>query len=213
MRQLAFASLLVIGILFISGCPRKDRPVMPMPPEPNPQPEVNKDAGVRTRDLSQKVTEFVSASREVPTNDEGAYRRAVGQVFGDLSQILPLLQGPNPPGAFRQQMRIVQSSRNQLGSTSQDLSADPTIDSGLRAVYAALVSVQQEQFAEQAELSKILETINARVNDLDTVRGPMHRETVKDAVTLIGQAVQRMSATMDQRMSEPRSRPATAPAT
>ena len=175
---------------------------MPMPPEPNPEPEVNKDAGVRNRDLGQKVAEFSSASREIPTNDEAGYRQAVGQVFADLSQILPLIQGPNAPGAFRQQMRILQSSRNQLAGGSADLSAEPTIDSGLRAAYRALTSIQQESFNERPEVAKTLESLSAKINELDTTKGPFHRGTVKEAVALIGQAVQSMSSTLDQRLHQ-----------
>ena len=212
MHTRRFTLILLAAILSIAGCPRKDRPVMPMPPEPNPEPEVNKDAEVRNRDLGQKVAQFSSASREIPTNDEGAYRQAVGQVFADLSQILPLIQGPNPPGAFRQQMRILQSSRNQLAGGSADLSAEPTIDSGLRAAYRALSGMQQESFTDRPEIGQTLESLSNKINELDTSKGVFHRNTVKEAVTLIGQAVQSMSSTIDQRLRHNApSAPATAP--
>src|SRR4029450_10950832 len=70
---------------------------------------------------------------KLPGSNEQDDRAMVAQQFTLLSQLLPALNGPDMPGDFRQQLRIVESTRSLLSGGSMDLAPEPTIHSGLRA--------------------------------------------------------------------------------
>jgi len=124
----------------------------------------------------------------------------VQQVFSDLSQILPILFGPNPEGSQRQQLRVVESARTQLAAAPQGLAPEPTIDTGLRAAYDALSALARNRYFEQANLGSTVDRLGVTVARLDTSRGVPHQQTVADVVDLMSEVVNGMARAMDDRL-------------
>ncbi len=125
----------------------------------------------------------------------------VAKLFGDLSEILPTVIGPNPNGSFQQHIRIIDETRARLIEGSPNLSAEPTEDTGLRAAYNALSSLQRDQFYDHPEIEKTVADLRVKLDSLDVVRGPLHRSTVKESLELIGKGARQMSEVLSARLA------------
>ena len=73
------------------------------------------------------------------------------QVFADLVIILPLLEGPEADAVFRQQVRLIESTQNQITGLPTNLPSEPLIGTGLRAADNALEDMFAQQFPDQTE--------------------------------------------------------------
>src|SRR5687767_10524132 len=102
----AFAALLTATLFF--GCAPKTETTLPAPPpDPNPQPQLASDIRARVQHLSTLADQYAQSATKLPGRNEQEDRAAVAQQFAQLAQILPSLNGPEMPGDFRQQLRIV----------------------------------------------------------------------------------------------------------
>src|SRR3954470_3858515 len=173
-RPRAFASLLA-ATMFVGCAAKKQTTLTPPPPEPNPEPQLATDARQRVQHLGSLAEQYTAGAAKLPGQNEQQDRQLVSEQFNQLSQILPLLNGPDMPGDFRQQLRIIESTRSQLSGGSLDLSSEPTVATGLRAAQHALSGLQQRAFAEQGDISKHIDAMRSAVQQLDTVNGPIHR--------------------------------------
>jgi hypothetical protein len=200
-RTRAFASLLA-ATLFVGCSAKKQTTLAPPPPEPNPQPQLATDARQRAQTLQSLVDQYAASAAKLPGSNEQQDRQQVSDQFGLLAQILPLLNGPDQPGDFAQQMRIIESSRSQLASGSMDLSSEPTVDTGLRAAQRALSSLQRRMFSDHAEISGQIDAMRATVQELDTVSGPIHRQVAAESFQRSADAIKSMSQALNQRFAE-----------
>jgi hypothetical protein len=206
----AFAPLIPLALLaaalFLTGCPPKDQTTLESPPpDSNPQPQLAAEVRQRVQQVNDLARQYADNAARLPARSEQEDRAAVAEQFGLLAQILPALNGPDMPGDFRQQHRIIDSTRALLSSSSSDLAPEPTIDSGLRAAHRALASVNARNFAGGAsgpEVAKSLDAMRDRVLELDTVAGPIHRLVAAQAIQASAAAITQMSTALQQRLNE-----------
>ena len=209
-----FAALITLAVLTSGGCVKTQATIPPPPVHPNPPPRVASDPAVRVQTLDRLADTFARTSNQLPGGDSAEHRRLMSEVFAQLQEILPILEGPGPGAEFRQQLQVVRDAQAELASGPQELSPEPTIDTGLRAARDTLSSIAQNGFYDQASLTPLFDQLAAKINELDTVRGPLHQVVAGDAVALTSRIVSSMAATMSQRLAEPStSGPATEPAT
>jgi hypothetical protein len=148
----------------------------------------------------------------MPANDEQENRRLVSEEFALLSQIIPMLSGPEMTGEIQQQLRIIESTRSQLANGSMELAAEPTVGTGIRAAHRALSAINRQAFAEVPEIGRSIDAMTADVNQLDIVSGPQHRWVAAQAFVHSADAINKMSETMNQRVGNQINRPAETPA-
>jgi uncharacterized membrane protein len=176
------------------------------------------NVAVRVETITRLADAYTRLAGELPGPTPAAHRKLMSEVLSRLNQILPLLQGPTSNAEFRQQMQIISDAQAQLATGPSDLSPDPTIDTGLRALRDILTSLAHASYYDRDDLTPRLDQLTARVNDLDTARGAVHQVVVAEAVTLSAQVIGGMAHTLDQRLAQqntataPASRPAPLPA-
>src|SRR5258706_4656396 len=158
---------LLLAALLITGCAAKTQTTLnPPPPDGNPEPQLATDARERVKELVTRADESAAGDKKLPGRNVQEDRAQVAQQFALLAQILPMLSGPEMSGDFRQQLRIIDSTRSQLASGSQDLSIEPTVDTGLRAAHRALADINQRAFTESPEIAKQLDAMQAKILEL-----------------------------------------------
>ena len=205
----ALALAVVAALALSPGCAKRQS-TMERPPEVNPPPPVERSAEVRSDELGDLSRRFSQTAQTLPGRTPQEDRQRMQQVFAELAGILPVLYGPNPPGTFRQQLRIVEGARGQLATAPQSLAADPTIDTALRAARDALESMASRTYFDQAQLGQSMDRLNASVAALDAARGGSHQQAVAGAVEAMARVIQQMSEAMTQRLGNDGATPATA---
>lgn len=205
------AMTLVFAALFFVGCAHKTETTLnPPPPDPNPEPHLASDARERVKALGTLAGEFDTGATALPGANEAEDRTQVTQEFALLAQMLPMLNGPDMTGDFRQQLGIVSSTQALLGSGSTDLAVEPTIDTGLRAAHRALTSVSQRSFIEVTDVTKNLDTMRTRIEELDGISGPKHRGVTAQAMRSAAAAISLMASALDHRLNDSKAQPAEA---
>ena len=185
--------------LAMAGC-AKQRSTMDRPPEINPPPPVEQSAEVRVDELGGLAQRFAQTAERLPGRNANEHRQLAAQAFGDLSQVLPVLYGPNPTGVQRQQLRVIGNARTQLADASGGLAPEPTIDTALRAARDALRGLSRNSYYDHPELNQTLDRLDNTVSDLDTARGGTHQQVVAETVDLMSQAVNQMNEALNQRL-------------
>jgi hypothetical protein len=195
--------------LALTGC-TKQRSTMGRPPAVNPPPAVESNVEVRVDELAGLSKQFSETARRLPGRSPEEDRAALRQAFTELAQILPILYGPNPDGAQRQQLRIVESARTQLGSPAQGLALEPTVDTALRAARDALEALGRRSYFDQQQVGQTLDRLDAKVTSLDAARGASHPQAVAESVELVSETVTQMSDALNERLQDqnPADRPA-----
>src|SRR5688572_3717304 len=210
------------------GCGNRNKPSL----EPTVQsndgnaPRAEAEPGPRAREVRAELPAYQSAVAPLPMRNDEQNRKQIAQAFEAAGRLLSTLEGSQPTGAFRQQLRIIDTTRQRLASASQSLAIEPTINAGLRATYNALVGLRMNQFGNDADVADRIDTLRARIDDLDTVRGPMHRLVVAQAFRGAGDVVDAMAKSLetragneqapaqpppDQQQQQQQQQPATAP--
>jgi outer membrane murein-binding lipoprotein Lpp len=205
----------VAAMLLLAGCGNKNKSTL----EPTVQSQ-NNDAdsgepGARARELRAELPAFQAAYAPLPARNDEQNRKQIADAFVAAGRLLSTLEGPNPGGAFRQQLRIIDNNRQRLASASESLAIEPTVNAGLRALYNALVDIRMDQFAGDPGIIERLDTMRSRVNDLDTVRGPLHRLVAAQVFRGAGDVIEAMATLMENRSHNQQAsptQPATAPA-
>src|SRR5258708_4170954 len=161
-RVVASAALLLIG-----GCASKKTSTLgqqqPRPIE-EPQLAASEVAG-RVPDLQSRINALEADANQLP--GQGANRHAAAtaprqlmqKCFADLEAVLPLIAGQNPSSEFRQGMRVLETSRQQLASGSAEMASEPTIGQGLRAATRLLGTLNTFAFENDANIAKHLEVL------------------------------------------------------
>jgi hypothetical protein len=193
----------VFCLVSLAGC-AKQHPTLPPPSaaQPNPPPRVASDVATRVQTLDRLADSFARLSNQLPGGSVDEHRALMSQAFGQLEEILPMLDGPAPGAEFRQQMQVISDAQAELTTGPKDLSPEPTIDTGLRAARDVLANISHTSFYEQGNLRSQFDQLSAKLNELDTVRGPLHQVEVGEAVTTMSQIITKMTHIVGQRLSE-----------
>src|SRR5438067_2176957 len=138
--------LLSAAGLIAAGCATKNNTTVGQKAKDTQQPgpqqaQLAGDATGRVRDIISKVGILQQSTEPLPGANDAEHRKLMETCFGNLLQVFPLLEGEYQSGEFRQGMRILDSSRQQLASGSKDLAIEPTIGQGMRATLRLLVDV------------------------------------------------------------------------
>jgi hypothetical protein len=157
------------------------------------------DATGRVREIISKVGALQQTTEQLPGSTEADYRSLMQASFGQLLQVFPLLEGEYQSGEFRQGMRILDSTRQQLASGSKDLAVEPTIGQGMRALVRLLVDVNNVVFNNDELLTRKLDELHQRVDELDSVHGPLNRVVSARAVRDATAVLQQMSTSLAER--------------
>lgn len=195
------ALILLLSGALLSGCAKTETTLEPAP-QPNPEPELATNVRQRVTELLTRADEYAAGSAKLPGRNEAEDRAQTTQQFALLAQILPILNGPDMTGEFSQQLRIVEATRTQLSNATPGLSLEPTISAGLRAAQRALASINQRAFNEVPEIGAALDTMRAKVDELDGLTGPIQRLVSAQAVHASSDAISKMVSVMHDRMGK-----------
>lgn len=207
-----FPQALLIGLaLSLGGCAKTQTTIAPPPPRPNPPPQMASDPVLRMQTLGRLADTYARTSNQLPGESTTQHRQLMAQVFAQLQEILPLLEGPNPGAEFRQQLQVVRDAQAELATGPDVLSPEPTIDTGLRAARDTLSSIAQGGFYDQSSLTPLFDQFTAKINQLDTVRGPLHQVVAGDAVAISSQIISKMADAMTHRLADQSAAPSTSP--
>lgn len=193
------ALILSLAGALLAGCAKTETT---LEPAPEPQPQLSSSVRQRVTELVARADEYAAGSAKLPGRNEAEDRAQLTQQFTLLAQILPMLSGPDMTGEFSQQLRIVESTRAQLANATPGLSLEPAISSGLRAAQRALAAVNQRAFADIAEIGTSLDTMRAKVDELDGLTGPIQRLVSAQAIHASSDAISKMVSTMHERMGK-----------
>jgi hypothetical protein len=193
----------LLSVVVVTGCAAKNQTTLKSaPPDANPEPQLATDVHERVKELTIRAQEYAAGCDKLPGRNAQEDRAQTTQQFALLAQILPILNGPDMSGDFRQQLRIIESSRAQLASGTQDLSIEPTVDTGLRAAHRALAGINQRAFTEVPDIAKSLDAMNAKVQELDGTADAIHRLIASQAFKISAQVINQMASALNGRLSQ-----------
>lgn len=202
----ALAALLVA--LPAGGCRPKTEPTLQeMPTATEVDPEVPQ-GDYRAEALDGLVESLEQKASALPGRDVDDHRRQMHALFGDVVQVLPILEGPEPSGAFRQQLRTVEAARDRLDPEAGNPAVEPTIDAGLRATYAALSSIGRDEPYVGQKMAALLSELGAKIDELDAVRSVGRPYVTADAVKQVAGVARHMADVLGGRATDT---PATGP--
>jgi len=196
------SALLLSSAILITGCAKTQTTLTPPPDHSTTQPSLASSITERVKELQSRASEYATGAKTLPGRNEVEDRATTGQEFALLAQIIPLLAGPEISGDLAQQLRIIDATRNLLLNGSNELSVEPTTDAGLRAAYRALSSIGTRSFADAPDVTKSLDLMRTRVDDLDTASGALHRLVAGQVIQASSEAISQMSANLDTRLNE-----------
>jgi len=209
-RNMTVIRILIVSVCFIlaafvTACTKDRASKTAKPTDPLAQ-----TASERVSDLRRAANALSRTASQMPGPDPISDRKLTAQALGQTATALAAIGGNQPGGAFRQQLRIIESSRAQIDRASASVPMEPATDTAIRAVYNALVSLRDSRFAGNADVSKLVNDIGTRTPQLDAVRGPLHSQLVSEVVDSIVRTLDVMSKISDERMAASRA-PAAAP--
>jgi hypothetical protein len=222
-RKLAsFCAFAAVALLLIGGCAaKKTSEVGQQRPRPVEEPQLAaSEVAGRVHDLQSRINALEADANQLPgqgANGQAAatsHRQLMQRCFADLEAVLPLIAGQNPSSEFRQGMRVLETSRQQLASGSTELAAEPTIGQGLRAATRLLSTLNAFAFENDANIAKHLDALQQRLNQLDTTHGATSRVVASQAMRDTADVLQQMTNALAERAGlETGGRPTTNPAT
>lgn len=207
----AWRGLTVAGIaamLSLPACAPKSEPTM-QEARAEAKPDAADGMAFDPDALDAAVASLEQSARALPGRTADAHREAVHAYFGAMLEVLPMLEGPEPTGAFRQQVRTLQGARDRLAPGAGGSSVEPAIDTGLRAASAALNRIGQGEEFAGASMQGMLEKLDETVGELDRVRSVGRPYVAADAAMLSAQVVRQMADRLAGRATDT---PATVPA-
>lgn len=225
------AVLLAGALLQVGGCwgNGANTPEIVAPREQaNPLPQDQATAARRVQGTAQHLSAYDATARHLPAPTDFLQRAIMEDLFQDLSAMLPLLEGPDADAIFRQQLHVVQMTREQLISPPSGQSPDRIVSMGLRAAYEAFEDMGTTLFSDLEDLPDALNLLSGKLDDLDDAvdsgQGASIRQLEGDSVRLIGDIIGMMNTALSQRLqtgsqaptqsaTQPAEVPATRPAT
>lgn len=147
-----------------------------------------------------RIVSELPGSGATPRDADAANRQLMRQAFEQLAQLLPMLEGANQTGDFRQGLRVLDASRQQLANGSPNLAAEPTIAQGVRATAHLLASLNQFVFNSEPALSEKIDAMQKTVDELDVTHGSRSRVTSAQAMRQAGDVLHAMSDNLSARV-------------
>src|SRR4051794_37660140 len=105
----AAATLLLAGLTAVGCASKTETTLAPPPPEPATQASsfVHSDARERIQSVVARAEEYEKGAAVLPGPNQADDRAQVVKELALLSQILPVIAGPDTSGDFRQELRIL----------------------------------------------------------------------------------------------------------
>jgi hypothetical protein len=188
--------IIVLSIAALVGCQSKSKSTRV--PETSTPSEKVVSTDDRISDLERYSVELSAVTKNLPGRDATEDRQLLGDAFDRASSTLTLLMGPEPNGAFRQQLHVIDNVRQDIRAGR---AVDATVDSGLRAVFNALVGVRERLFPTDERVNGDLNQLRDKVLDLDAVRGPLHSVAVASAFQSAATSIETMRAELQNRFA------------
>ena len=188
--------IIILSIVVSAGCQPKSKPTRV--PEPTSPSSGNVSHDDRISDLERFSVELTALTKSLPGRDVTEDRQLLADAFDRASSALTQLMGPEPHGAFRQQLRVIDNVRQDVRGGN---ASDATVDSGLRAVFNALVGVRERLFPTDTNVRGDLDKLRDKVLDLDAVRGPLHSVAVASAFQSSASTIETMRTQLQNRFA------------
>ena len=179
-----------------SGCAKRD----PTRTEAGGNADLQRTASERVSDTQRNIRALNETVAKMPGSDGAEDRKLIARALGQTAAALSAIEGERPSGAFRQQLRIIESARGQLTRMSANVPSEPVTDSAIRAAYNALVSMRDGRFAGNAAVAKTVGDVGQQIQQLDSVRGPLHSLVVSQSFQSIASALDTMSGVLEGRL-------------
>jgi hypothetical protein len=177
------------------------------------EPEIAAQVAGRVRNVQARVAQLQVDAAQLPGETDADQRRLMQMVFSDLAGVLPLIAGPSPTSEFRQGLRVLDVSRQQLATGSTEMATEPTIGQGLRATDRLLVNLNATVFENNPDLAKRLGALGQSIDELDTAHGATNRLLATHVVRMAVDVLQQMANIMADRAGIEGMKPTTAPTT
>lgn len=194
----ATVSVAVVALTGTSGCRPKEQPA-PQSHEQRIEPAVMRDTDERMSALQERSSELSAIVKQLPGRNGKEDRELVARAFDATADALAMMGGPEPGGALRQQLRIIENIRQTLRSANENLSYDPAVDAGLRAAHNALYGIRERLFPTNDKVAALVNEFGQRLGELDQVRGPMHSVVVAQVFESAATAIDTMGALLNRR--------------
>jgi hypothetical protein len=177
------------------------------------------DMNSRLQQIQMQVANLDGISQQLPGDTDKENRQMVASYFEGVAKVLPQIVGESPSSEFRQGLRVLSSSHDQLASGSADMTSEPTIVQGVRSTERLLRNVNTIIFDSDAQITKNLDALLQKLSAMDRVHGPMNRVIVAQALRGSTMILKQMSVAMSERAGVygqanggPATRPAAIPA-
>jgi hypothetical protein len=200
-RSILVSGIFLMATLLVSGCwhPQQQGATI-VAPQQNPAPaEFMPTPEHAVTDVTQALAIFDARAFQLPGNGEVAYRAMMEDTFKDLIAILPALEGPDPDGAFRQQMHLLDQDRQQLIGLTFSASSETIVAAGTRASYTALEAVFSRNFSDSSDIGKSMDDLGAKLDELDIAHGDASKLAVAKSVQMISAIMREMDEVNQQR--------------
>jgi hypothetical protein len=163
--------------------------------------------------VQARVAQLQIDAAQLPGETDADQRRLMQKVFSDLVGVLPLIAGSSPTSEFRQGLRVLDVSRQQLATGSTEMATEPTIGQGLRATDRLLVNLNATVFENNPDLAKRLGALGQSIDELDTAHGATNRLLATHVVRMTVDVLQQMANIMADRAGIEGLKPTSAPTT
>jgi hypothetical protein len=201
--------------LLLPACAQKGKTDVGKQAKPTPDNSqlAQMDVNDRVKSIEGSVGNFdrivseLPGSGGTPRDRDAANRQLMRKAFEELAQLLPMLEGPNQTGDFRQGLRVLDASRQQLANGSMDLAAEPTIAQGVRATAHLLASLNRFVFNNDPGLTQKIDAMQKIVNELDVTHGARSRVISAEAMHQAAGVLHAMSDNLSARLGPATTQP------
>jgi len=164
---------------------------------------LGRTASERVSDTQRNINALRQTVQRMPGASEQDDRKLIAQALAQTGATLSAIEGDRPGGSFRQQLRIIENARGQLGRMGQDIPSEPATDSAIRAAHNALVNLRDGRFGGNERVAKAVNDVGQQIPQLDSVRGPLHSLAVSQTFESIANALSTMSNVLEGRLEQP----------
>ena len=185
------------------GCGRKSEPTLQEMPTATEVEAPLPEGDYRAEALDGLAASLDAKVAQLPGRDPAQQRERMHAVLGDVVQVLPILEGPEPSSAFRQHLRTVEAARARLNPEAGDVAAvDPAVETGLRATYTALLSIGRDEPYAGQTMAGILQQLGTAVDELDSVPGAGRPYAAADVARHVAATVRHMADVVGGRATD-----------
>ena len=207
-RKFALVGLLPsAACLLYVGCAKTPRPDPMATQTTRPS-----DVPNRLLELQRHVADLDTATRQLPGGTETTNRKIAETCFLELTKILPLIEGDYQSGEYVSGLRVLTTTREQLGSGSTEMATEPTIAQGLRAAERLLRNLDTFIFDKDAGILAQVDALHQKIIESDSAHGATQRAIAAQSFRAVSEICQQMTTSMVERAGTD-GRPTTGPTT